>query len=96
MGEYAVVSDNQVARLPEEMTYQQGALVEPTAVACHAVISAPVRLGDNVLVTGGGPIGQLVALAATAAGAGTVQLSEPNPRRRERAEFLGQTELMLP
>jgi (R,R)-butanediol dehydrogenase/meso-butanediol dehydrogenase/diacetyl reductase len=96
MSEYAVVTNDQAARLPDAMTDQQGALVEPTAVACHAVSSAPVRLGDNVLVTGGGPIGQLVALAALAAGAGTVQLSEPNPRRRRRAEELGLTRVLDP
>jgi (R,R)-butanediol dehydrogenase / meso-butanediol dehydrogenase / diacetyl reductase len=89
MGEYAVVSDHQVAALPDEMTDEQGALVEPTAVAVHSVSSAPVRVGDAVLVTGGGPIGQLVALSALAAGAGAVYLSEPNPRRRQRAETLG-------
>ena len=89
MGEYAVVADHQVARLPDEMTAEQGALVEPTAVALHAVTSAPVRAGDIVLVTGGGPIGQLVALCAMAAGAGAVYLSEPNPRRRRHAETLG-------
>jgi (R,R)-butanediol dehydrogenase/meso-butanediol dehydrogenase/diacetyl reductase len=89
MGEYAVVADHQVARLPDEMTDVQGALVEPTAVALHAVTSAPVRAGDIVLVTGGGPIGQLVALCALTAGAGAVYLSEPNVRRRRHAETLG-------
>jgi (R,R)-butanediol dehydrogenase / meso-butanediol dehydrogenase / diacetyl reductase len=89
MSEYAVVADHQVARLADEMTAEQGALVEPTAVALHAVTSAPVQAGDIVLVTGGGPIGQLVALCAIAAGAGAVYLSEPNPRRRRHAETLG-------
>jgi (R,R)-butanediol dehydrogenase/meso-butanediol dehydrogenase/diacetyl reductase len=96
MGEYATVADHQVARLPEDMTDAQGALVEPTAVAVHAVGSAGVRVGDNVLVTGGGPIGQLVALSALAAGAGSVYLSEPNPRRRQRADRLGLTGVLDP
>lgn len=89
MAEYALVKGHQVARLPEGMTDEQGALVEPSAVAVHAVRSAPVLLGDRVLITGGGPIGQLVALAAIAAGASSVTLSEPNPGRRRRAEGLG-------
>lgn len=96
MGEYAVITNDQAAPLPDQMTDQQGALVEPTAVACHAVNCAPVQLGDNVLVTGGGPIGQLVGLAAIAAGAGSVHLSEPNPRRRRRAESLGLTGVLDP
>jgi (R,R)-butanediol dehydrogenase/meso-butanediol dehydrogenase/diacetyl reductase len=89
MGQYAVVEEHQAFRLPDQMSDVQGALVEPTAVALHAVTSAPVRPGDVVLVTGGGPIGQLVALAANAAGAGAVYLSEPNPHRRERVAKLG-------
>jgi (R,R)-butanediol dehydrogenase / meso-butanediol dehydrogenase / diacetyl reductase len=88
MGEYALVGEHQVAVLPDSMSDAQGAMVEPTAVAVHAVRSAPVKVGDSVLVTGGGPIGQLVALAAIAAGATSVYISEPNPRRRARAEAL--------
>jgi (R,R)-butanediol dehydrogenase / meso-butanediol dehydrogenase / diacetyl reductase len=89
MGEYAIVAEHQVAVLPDEFSNEQGALVEPTAVALEAVNRAPVHAGDVVFVTGGGPIGQLVALAALAAGAGAVLLSEPNPVRRQRAERLG-------
>jgi (R,R)-butanediol dehydrogenase/meso-butanediol dehydrogenase/diacetyl reductase len=96
MAEYALVADHQVTRLPDDMTDAQGALVEPTAVAVHAVSSAPVRVGDSVLVTGAGPIGQLVSLAALAAGAAAVYLSEPNLRRRQRAELLGLTHVFDP
>jgi (R,R)-butanediol dehydrogenase/meso-butanediol dehydrogenase/diacetyl reductase len=96
MGEHSVVLDHQVAVLPDELSDVQGALVEPTAVAVHSVTTAGVRLGDVVLVAGGGPIGQLIALAAVAAGAGAVYLSEPNARRRSRAEGLGLTGLLDP
>jgi (R,R)-butanediol dehydrogenase/meso-butanediol dehydrogenase/diacetyl reductase len=96
MGEYATVAEHQVARLPDSMTDAQGALVEPTAVAIHAVSSAPVRPGDAVLVTGGGPIGQLVALSCLAAGAGAVYASEPNNARRAQAAGLGLTRVIDP
>jgi (R,R)-butanediol dehydrogenase/meso-butanediol dehydrogenase/diacetyl reductase len=96
MAEFAIVEAHQVARLPDELTDVQGAMVEPAAVAVHSVSTAGVKLGDSVLVTGGGPIGQLVALAARAAGAGAVYLSEPNARRRTRAEGLGLSELIDP
>lgn len=86
--EYSVVPDLQVSPLPDDLSDAAGALVEPAAVAVHAVASAPVRAGDAVLVTGGGPIGQLVALASVALGAGTVVLSEPNNGRRARAAVL--------
>jgi (R,R)-butanediol dehydrogenase / meso-butanediol dehydrogenase / diacetyl reductase len=96
MGELSIVAEHQVARLPDGVSDVQGAMVEPTAVAIHATTTAGVKLGDTVLVTGAGPIGQLVALAAMAAGAVAVFLSEPNARRRTRAEILELTGLLDP
>lgn len=89
MAELATVAEYQVVRLPESVTYQQGALIEPTAVAAYGVERAGVAPGDCVLVTGAGPIGALAALCAHSAGASTVYISEPNPARRARAEALG-------
>ncbi len=96
LGERAVVMDYQVAVLPEALSYQQGAVIEPAAVAEYGVQRGGVRPGDSVLVTGGGPIGALAVLAASAAGAGAVYLSEPNPLRAKRAEVLGATEIFNP
>jgi (R,R)-butanediol dehydrogenase/meso-butanediol dehydrogenase/diacetyl reductase len=89
MAELATVAEYQVVRLPEAVTYRQGALIEPTAVAAYGVERAGVSPGDQVLVTGAGPIGALAALCAHSAGASTVYISEPNPARRARAEALG-------
>src|SRR5436305_5186090 len=89
MAELAAVAEYQVVRLPEAVTYQQGALIEPTAVAAYGVERGGVAPGDRVLVTGAGPIGALAALCAHSAGASTVYVSEPNPARRARAEALG-------
>jgi len=96
MGERAVVLDYQVATLPDELSYEQGAVVEPAAVAQYAVDAAPVRPGDVVLVTGAGPIGALTVLCATAAGAAAVYVSEPNPRRAQRARDLGVSDVLDP
>jgi len=89
MGELASVAEYQVVRLPDAVTYEQGALIEPTAVAAYGVERAGVQPGDRVLVTGAGPIGALAALCAHGAGAATVYVSEPNPARRARAASLG-------
>ncbi|SJM56088.1 alcohol dehydrogenase catalytic domain-containing protein [Gulosibacter sp. 10] len=89
LAEYGVFDDDQVFALPEGVSNVLGALVEPTAVAVHAVEAAPVAIGDVVLITGGGPIGLLVAMCARAAGAGRILLSEPHDARRARAEALG-------
>ena len=96
MAEFATVAEYQVVRLPESVTYVQGALIEPTAVAAYGVERAGVRPGDRVLVTGAGPIGALAALCARAAGASTVYVSEPNPARRTRAEGLGVATVLDP
>jgi len=89
IAETSVVQEHQVAVLPDAVSDAAGALVEPAAVAVHAVSRAPVRPGDSVLVAGGGPIGQLMCLAALAAGADSVHISEPADGRRRRAEALG-------
>jgi (R,R)-butanediol dehydrogenase / meso-butanediol dehydrogenase / diacetyl reductase len=89
MGALATVAEYQVVRLPDAVSYEQGALIEPTAVAAYGVERAGVQPGDSVLVTGAGPIGALAALCAHGAGAATVYVSEPNAARRARAEALG-------
>ncbi|MBV9802590.1 MAG: 2,3-butanediol dehydrogenase [Solirubrobacterales bacterium] len=96
LGELAVVAEYQVAVIPEALSYQQGALIEPAAVAEYGVQRGGVRPGDRVLVTGGGPIGALAVLAARAAGAGAVYLSEPNAVRASAAEHLGATVIFNP
>jgi (R,R)-butanediol dehydrogenase / meso-butanediol dehydrogenase / diacetyl reductase len=96
LAEQAVVRDYQVAVLPEGLSDAQGALVEPAAVAEYGVNRGRVGSGDSVLITGAGPIGALAVLAALAAGAGEVFLSEPNPERAALARHLGATEVLDP
>lgn len=75
-------------RLPDSLSFELGALIEPLAVACHDVRLGEVRPGEFVVVQGGGPIGVLIALVAQNAGA-RVLLTEVNPYRLERAGELG-------
>ena len=89
MAPLAVVREQNVAVLPDRLTYEQGALIEPAAVAAWSAARAGVRAGDAVMVTGAGPIGCLAVLAALAAGAGQVFAAEPNPHRRALALSLG-------
>jgi len=96
MAELATVAEYQVVPLPDGVTYRQGALIEPTAVAAYGVERAGVGPGDQVLVTGAGPIGALAALCARSAGASTVYVSEPNAARRIRAEALGVATVLDP
>lgn len=75
-------------RLPDSVSLDRAALVEPTAVAVHDVGRAAVRGGERVVVVGGGPVGVLIALVARAAGA-EVRLVELSAHRRLLAEKLG-------
>src|SRR5699024_2299154 len=70
--DYANVPASNLHRLPDNLTLQDGALVEPTAVAVQAVKDAGVTLGDAVAVFGAGPIGLLTIIAAKASGASKV------------------------
>ncbi|TDE97643.1 zinc-binding alcohol dehydrogenase [Occultella glacieicola] len=66
-----------------------GALVEPLAVGYHAALRGGVAASSRVLVVGGGPIGQAVAIACRRLGAASVLVSEPHPARRTLVAELG-------
>jgi (R,R)-butanediol dehydrogenase / meso-butanediol dehydrogenase / diacetyl reductase len=88
MADLALVEDWQASPMPDSLTWQQGAMIEPAAVSWAAVQTGNVASGQSVLVTGFGPIGALAALAAVAAG-GEVLVAEPNAARAARARELG-------
>lgn len=70
--------------LPDNVTMEQGALIEPLSVACHDVSRSRLAAGEKAVVIGGGPIGQLIAVVAKSIGA-DVMISEVNEVRREFA-----------
>lgn len=83
------VRADMVFKLPEGMTDEEGALVEPTAVGYHAINLADIKVGDEVLIIGGGIIGLVCAMFAKKSGASQVVVSEANPKRGENAVKLG-------
>ena len=83
--EFVTVRADQCHVLPPQMSDGLGAMMEPFAVALHAVKQAGSVAGKRVLVTGGGPIGLLVLIAARAFGATPVVLSDVLAGRRETA-----------
>ena len=89
MGELAVINDYNANPIPDDVSDEQGAMVEPTAVALYGVDRAKIKGGDTVLVTGAGPIGALVILICNAVGASKIFVSEPNANRRRHIESLG-------
>ena len=82
MAEKAVIKDYNAQPVPDAITDDQAAMIEPAAVALYGVDRGGVQAGSTVLVSGAGPIGALTVLAAKAAGAAIIIVSEPNPNRR--------------
>mgnify|MGYP000959811926 CR=1 FL=1 len=82
------VPDQTLHRLPEGVSYEHAAMIEPVAVACHDVRLGELKAGEFAVVLGGGPIGILIGLVAKATGARVV-VSEINPFRIELAQSLG-------
>lgn len=82
--------------LPAEVSDAAGALVEPLAVALHAVRLAAVAPGDIVLVMGAGTIGLGVTRLLKLGGAGTVVVAEISARRRQQALALGADRVVDP
>lgn len=75
--------------LPAEMSWEQGALVEPLAVGMRAVNQTPISLMDTLVIIGAGTIGLTTLLAARLKGAGTVIMTDLSPHRLEMAKRLG-------
>jgi L-iditol 2-dehydrogenase len=75
--------------MPDEMTYEEGALLEPLSVGIWGCKRAGLEAGDDVLVTGAGPVGLLAAAAARALGAGRVTVTDLSDFRLNLARDLG-------
>jgi L-idonate 5-dehydrogenase len=89
LAEFVAVRADQCHALPNQIDDSIGAMIEPFAVALHAVKRAGVVSGRSVLVMGAGTIGQLVAIAVRAFGAVPVAISDIVAYRREKAVALG-------
>jgi L-iditol 2-dehydrogenase len=87
--ELFAVDATKVLRLPKGMSLEQGAMVEPLAVAVHALERVGGASGKKVLVLGAGPIGNLVAQAARGLGAAAVMITDTSDYRLELAERCG-------
>ena len=87
--EFFVAKASWLHRIPEELSFTQGAFVEPFSVAYSASVAAGgIDASDEVAVIGGGPIGLLCAMAAATMG-GSVTVIEPQAHRRALALEVG-------
>lgn len=75
-------------RLPDQSTYEEGSLLEPLSVALAGIDRSNLRLGDPLVICGAGPIGLVSLLAAHAAGAAPIVITDMDSSRLERAKQL--------
>ncbi|XP_065837562.1 sorbitol dehydrogenase-like [Oscarella lobularis] len=76
-------------KLPDNVSFEEGALLEPLSVGVHACQRAGVKVGSKVLICGAGPIGLVCLLTAKAFGATKVMITDLDAGRLEKAKSMG-------
>lgn len=94
--EYVAVPRRIVYRLPDNLSYEQAALIEAVSVAVHAASLTPVRAGDTAVVIGSGMIGLCAIQALRAAGCARVVAVDPDETRLKLARELGAADVLNP
>lgn len=94
--EYVVTGAPFTMKLPQGLTLDDGALIEPLAVGLRGVMRADLKPGQKVLVLGAGPIGLATAYWARRAGAGKIAVQASSPRRKDMAYDMGADVFVLP
>lgn len=87
--EYVAFNKDYVFKLPDNVSFDEGAMIEPLAVGLFAVKKAKQQLADVVLILGSGTIGLMVLQAARAAGAGFIAISDIDDKKLAMAKELG-------
>lgn len=93
---YFITSEKWVHRLPNSIAYEEAALIEPLAVAVHAVRKAEVDLGHNIAIFGAGGIGLFLLQVVRAAGANLVFVIDIQDQRLKLAKDLGASWVINP
>ncbi|KAJ5356692.1 Polyketide synthase enoylreductase [Penicillium concentricum] len=93
---FSIVDSRHAIMLPDSIPLDIGALVEPLAVAWHAVSRSPLQTNDTVLVVGAGPIGLAIIQVLKAKGITSIIAVEVSERRRAFALTQGATEVLDP
>ena len=83
--EYSSCRSDMVRKLPDNVSFDEGCMVEPSAVSLHAINLANIKVGDKVLIVGGGIIGLMAAEFAKLNGANYIALLETNEKRGKKS-----------
>ncbi|MDO5613254.1 MAG: 2,3-butanediol dehydrogenase [Paracoccus sp. (in: a-proteobacteria)] len=93
---YTVVGEQWAHKMPEGLSFEQGALVEPAAVALHSIRVSSLKAGGTAVVFGAGPIGLLIVESLRIAGASAIHVVELSAERGAKALELGATTIINP
>ena len=94
--EYIIVKAKQVYRLPADTSLKDAALIEPLAIALHALDQSRMKAGEVILVIGTGPIGLLITQLARLSGAGTILITARSSFKGEFALKMGADRVVDP
>jgi len=93
---HTIARQDQLVALPNTISNEIGALIEPLSVTMRAMQFPGVRIGDDIAIIGAGPIGLCAVATARATGLGQIFVVEMLPRRAELARKLGATAVINP
>jgi L-iditol 2-dehydrogenase len=89
MAQYCLVPAANAYVLPDSLTFEEGAMIEPLGCVIHGIQQIRILPGSSVMIIGGGYIGMMMLQMAKMLGAAPVIVSEPDPAKRRTAESLG-------
>jgi L-iditol 2-dehydrogenase len=92
--EYVAVPSHAVHRLPDNLSFEEAAMLEPLSVALHAVSLGPVQAGDTALVVGAGMIGLLLVQVLSTAGCSRIFAADLDQSRLDLARTVGATDVI--
>ena len=96
MANYVVAKAKHTFKLPNDLSFEEGSLIEPMSVAMHAVRRANVKIGEKVLIIGAGAIGLLICAICHICGAGEIIVVDYVKKRLEVAKEYGATHTCCP
>lgn len=85
MAEYCNIPERILYKLPDEVSYETAALVEPLSIGFHAAAITPTEIGDTALVIGAGTIGQMVIKVLKNSNVGRIIVSDPDEFKQQEA-----------
>ncbi len=91
---YFMANERWLHKLPENISYEEGALIEPLSVAIHAVTKGCVNIGQTGVIFGAGAIGLLILMVMKYAGVGDIFVVDIQEHRLEKAIALGASSVL--